>query len=471
MKRFILILAISLWASATYAANWYVDNAVNTSGNGQSWATAWKNFSNITGVKSGDTIYISGGTTSKTYSEQLTLGGGGGYTIKTGGAASSPDPKHSGTVIIDSRTAYGIYINANNVTVDGNVGGARKFKILNSDRGIGSDMPHTGLIIRYVEATGNMYGIYFLDSMGEIDHNYVHDMNLAIADGGIDALYHSCAGATFDWVHIHDNIIEVPKQSSGGMGADGMQITCGTSIYNNTVKSVSSAYTGNQHGDAMQTSGPYFKIYSNEIAGFPNQGLYLEFTNNHALVYNNYFYNCRGSVYIGARGANLDEIRVDNNTVVDFNGGAIPAVFFNNTGYLITNSSIRNNIIINNNGGAIQVNTTSTCGKDILIDNNVTVSGSQGYNGVTCNGVSYTQPTYSSTTQPTFVSYTEFAGANNNMKLAPTDTIAKDHGATLSTWFTIDKDRITRPQGTAWDIGAFEFFGRRLASPSLNTIN
>lgn len=32
---------------AALAANWYVDNAVATPGNGQSWASAFKNFSNI----------------------------------------------------------------------------------------------------------------------------------------------------------------------------------------------------------------------------------------------------------------------------------------------------------------------------------------------------------------------------------------------------------------------------------------
>jgi hypothetical protein len=45
------------------AEDWYVDNAVALSGNGTSWASAWKSFGNINwgSIHGGDTIYISGG--------------------------------------------------------------------------------------------------------------------------------------------------------------------------------------------------------------------------------------------------------------------------------------------------------------------------------------------------------------------------------------------------------------------------
>ncbi len=61
------IVVLTTASQAALAANWYVNNAVSTSGNGQSWASAFKNFSNITwsAIKPGDTLYISGRTTSK----------------------------------------------------------------------------------------------------------------------------------------------------------------------------------------------------------------------------------------------------------------------------------------------------------------------------------------------------------------------------------------------------------------------
>lgn len=48
--------------------NHYVDNAVSSSGNGSSWSQAWMSFSVIDWdiVEPGDTIYISGGSGTKT---------------------------------------------------------------------------------------------------------------------------------------------------------------------------------------------------------------------------------------------------------------------------------------------------------------------------------------------------------------------------------------------------------------------
>lgn len=99
---------------------WYIDNAVGTSGNGVSWATAWKSFTNIVwaSVQPGDTIYLSGGTTSKTYSEVLWIAKGG-----TSGRlltfSAGLDAGHNGTVIIDgggTRTT-GFYNNGYNYVI------------------------------------------------------------------------------------------------------------------------------------------------------------------------------------------------------------------------------------------------------------------------------------------------------------------------------------------------------------------
>ena len=98
--------------------NWYVDNSVGTSGDGTSWATAWKQLSDIAwgSVSPGDTIYVSGGSTSKTYNGIWTIG-------SVDGAAGSPirvtkgvDAGHNGTVIIDFGTGdeY-LYVNASSL--------------------------------------------------------------------------------------------------------------------------------------------------------------------------------------------------------------------------------------------------------------------------------------------------------------------------------------------------------------------
>jgi len=90
-------------------ALWYVDNSVGSSGAGTSWGAAWKDFNNIvwSSVAAGDTIYISGGTTSQTYSSvTLTIGKSGtaGNLITIDSGINAPVSK-PGTVIIDGLTS------------------------------------------------------------------------------------------------------------------------------------------------------------------------------------------------------------------------------------------------------------------------------------------------------------------------------------------------------------------------------
>jgi hypothetical protein len=48
---------------------YYVDNTNSSSGNGTSWDGAWNSFSAIdwARIRPGDTIYVSGGSSSQTY--------------------------------------------------------------------------------------------------------------------------------------------------------------------------------------------------------------------------------------------------------------------------------------------------------------------------------------------------------------------------------------------------------------------
>lgn len=84
-------------------SSWYVDPATTGSGNGSSWTNAWTTLDAINwrGVRPGDTIYLSGGSTSQAYpAPTMTIGAsdtsGAPITIEPG-----VDAGHNGTVTFD----------------------------------------------------------------------------------------------------------------------------------------------------------------------------------------------------------------------------------------------------------------------------------------------------------------------------------------------------------------------------------
>ena len=147
VMRFLLSSLFSFAFFSASAATWYVDSSVSASGNGASWGTAWKALSNITGVKAGDTVYLSGGASgsSQTYSVSSWK--------PTGGAAGNPityqigqDSAHNGTAVFSgSGTWFG---GANNVIVSGNAGdGAMHFSLSGYSAGVNNN-GSTGLRYR-----------------------------------------------------------------------------------------------------------------------------------------------------------------------------------------------------------------------------------------------------------------------------------------------------------------------------------
>jgi hypothetical protein len=61
-------LLFGAFCGGALATTYYVDGSVSSSGTGQSWATAWKSVSNISGLTAGDIVYFSGGSSGQTYS-------------------------------------------------------------------------------------------------------------------------------------------------------------------------------------------------------------------------------------------------------------------------------------------------------------------------------------------------------------------------------------------------------------------
>jgi hypothetical protein len=155
-------------------ANWYVDNAASGANDGTSWVAAWQSFADIQWnlVDPGDTLYISGGSTSKTYTEFLVLdavtgNSGNPITIKAG-----EDAGHNGTVHLNGGHAIEVLTGTEYVTIENFVmDGGSSWGI------VGSGVTCSDITIRNVEITGNANFMIYFDSCNNlvIDDCYIHD--------------------------------------------------------------------------------------------------------------------------------------------------------------------------------------------------------------------------------------------------------------------------------------------------------
>ena len=451
VMRFLLSSLFSFMVFSASAATWYVDSSVSASGNGTSWGTAWKALSNITGVKAGDTVYLSGGASgsSQTYSVSSWK--------PTGGAAGNPityqigqDSAHNGTAVFSgSGTWFG---GANNVIVSGNAGdGAMHFSLSGYSAGVNNN-GSTGLRISYVNMGSSLGDGVDGQSVTafEFDHNYCY-----IA--GTQDHFLSCgfSDPAFDGTRIHDNTIFVPKQAQSANGADGFQISgSGWSMYNNIIQGYNMSWSGAvvQHQDGVQTLiGSDIKIYGNVFADLANTSVFMDGyygAFNHIYIYNNVCQttssadnNGPGGIEVGADGGpavapSFNDVIVANNDMIDQNPYNGTCIAFGNcpscnggksTPY--TACYMINNIDINSGEMTTYSSPITTAG-------NVTLTTAQG--------------------QAFFASYIPLS-ANNNYHLTAAATALIGKGANESAYFTTDRDGNSRPATGNWDVGAYQY--------------
>jgi hypothetical protein len=489
----VFLLALFVFAGfSARATNWYVDNSVVGSSNkGTSWANAWTSISAIGwgSINPGDTIYISGGSSSQVYYETLTIG--------ASGTAASPinisvghDAGHTGQVILDGQSSNGNGINlANYVNITGNNGaGSTNLVIRNwidtttnwNGIGIYGD-ENVGVTIKYVEiyAVNNAVTALFPDLM-EIAYCYVHniqgDHGIAIDGSGLGS-----GQSGFDRDSIHNCIIQVNSGMVGSScGADAISGSSGGTVYSNVIYAALGTVTGCQHQDGVQILGEYWKVYANSITDMGNSC--SEVSQYNANTGHYYFYNnvCRIATpsvngyergiewdcsWNGSGGYNqltsITDVHILNNIFVDIYGYYATGYIWDGYNPTVSNFEIKNNIYYNSGsayqpGVAIWMDpSTGYSQSDVTISNNIIYAGGSGTTQVIIDGSAYAQVN-PPTGVPQFVSYSQ-RNYGNDFHLSPSDTAAKDKGLTLSNYFTTDKDGITRPQGPAWDIGPYEY--------------
>ena len=447
-----LFLIPLLAAASANASVWYVDSSA-AGGNGTSWASAWKSLSSISGVRAGDTVYISGGPSGSSQTYSLS-----GTWTPAGGSSGNPityqigqDSAHNGTAIF---SGSGTFLGpASYVVVSGNAGDGNMHFAIGSGYGSAANVnATTGYRISYINfGAGLGDGV---DGQGvtqfEFDHNYCkiggtaqdHFMSCGIAD------------PAFDGTKIHDNTLYVPHQASSANGCDCFQLSgSGFSLYNNLISGYNVSWTGGgmQHQDGIQTLiGSYMKIYGNTFQDLANSSIFMDAyygAFNHIYIYNNIlqttdpaYNNGPSGINVGPDGApavtpSFDDIIVANNTIIDqnpYNGACItmgncPGC---NGGSAVPFTAVYcyNNIYVNSGGLAIYGGVTE--------GNNVNLSTAQA--------------------EADFALYKPLTAANN-YQLTSAATALIGQGVNESSYFITDLAGNARPTSGPWDLGAYKY--------------
>jgi hypothetical protein len=413
---------------------WYVNSTAAGSNNGTSWTNAWTSFASISwgSIGAGDILYISGGTTSRTYNALLTIGSSGtaGKPITITGAV---DSGHNGTVIIDGQsTRLCIDTNAKNHIVIQNldlrngatdciwVNAATAGVVIQNNTLLAAGA-HTGATNTALWV--NCRGMEVTNCTGTncaiIRNNTVTTQADTIDQ--LDCIY--CSGSNGV---VFDGNTLLQSNVNGWGHSDCIQLYNNTNITisNNWCEQTNAAGDGNNHGMWLSdtvTGGTYL-VYNNVVVTRNLTSAITHFNEGgwtgKALIYNNTIYHRSWGVSIESSSAATE---IKNNIIYQTAGFAYVFQSWSPT----SASQINYNCVFATSGSINDVNTSwaswQGTGRDA--------------NGVNSN--------------PVFVT----TGTDFHLQ---TSSPAKNAGVTLSQ-VTSDRDGKLRPNGAAYDIGAYEF--------------
>ncbi len=433
-----LLFVLMLVCVPVMATTYYLDSSVSSSGNGGSWASAWKNFSDIKGLRPGDTVFISGGSSGQAYTT--------GNYLSPSGASGSPitykvgqDAGHNGIVTINySGGSYFIYGSASQGygqwnTWDGNVGGQIHL-IINSGATAVYAQGIQGLILRYLQTSGQIseYG----SSNMEIDHIlFIDSASNHLNDGNAVQCPNGGSGYTSNL--IHDSTFRLRQhRNNDGLGTDGFKWCGNVSIYNNNIVGILDAsYSDGQHQDGIQFDGSNVAFYNNYVENMQNYAVYWDIHDSsstsaaHLRLYNNVIYGPQSSPG-GSKGFALGCENVSSCSMTD-------ATISNNT--LV---SLPNCMGLNDGNPQAAISTFNVVNNICYSAGSIHVMGS----GITLSN---------NTTSNTGIA---FVNSASDWHLTSSATAAIGKGidpSYLSSAFTTDMDGNTRT--VPWDIGAYKF--------------
>jgi hypothetical protein len=304
--------SIFICFSTSFAASHYVDNEASGSHNGSSWFNAWKSFSDIdwSVIKPGDTIFISGGSGSRTYTSGLIVGNSGrpGAPIMI---TKGRDAGHNGEVIIDGKGSVPVLVGFDNKqhvtvsalrlkdTVVSNTGRAVEIKASRNIVVDGLDIHIQGRAGIFIQESrdcilkdNRMETVNYVDQQtdgiySQNNRNNIYEGNHIVIHNGEPNGHNDCIQSFKDHsLIIRNNYGE--QTSSKQVNAQG--IFCTTlsgafEIYNNVI------YMPNSHNSGIATkispSGYRVRIFSNTVIGGKWGAIKVENDNGKAEIQNN----------------------------------------------------------------------------------------------------------------------------------------------------------------------------------------
>jgi len=473
--KFLLICLIFLFPWETEGATYYVATNGNDSyskSQAQNVNTPWKTLNHAESqLVSGDTVFVRGGT----YREQLYIEVGGvtfqNYSGETpiidgddGDGWPFERPDYNGLITI--RYA------ANNVTVDG-------FRVINSNKvgiHIWNDSSSSTIKNCTTYYTGGN-GITAGGSYGLIENNNVsyHNLNInpSICAGGLGTSSTWGAGLTTG-TSANTGIIIRGNTVHDGCG-EGISVSWESAnvvvedniVYDNRAIGI---YVDTANNVTVRNNIIYCTRNSDWYRFSGVAGIAIAITNEHTeigyngghKIYNNLVadcYNGMGVYYWGTSPSPVDDVQMYHNTIVEsYNSDNNDTAFqiSSPTGIAHTNIKVRNNIIVNTVGTLAYASgdTVPVC------SNNLWWDGAGGMPTIMARGSGDVYENPNLWRSSGWNSLTAGGHDANDWKIRSSSP-AKDAGLTLGSTYSIDFADVSRPQGDGWDIGAYEFLGRK----------